>query len=51
MSWTSVVRPLRKLQNPAARPSSAIANRSNTRSMKTVPNVRLSETSKFSRSR
>ena len=31
-------------RSPAARPSTAIAKRSRMRSMKTVPNVRLSET-------
>ena len=36
--------PSRKLQKPAARPRMAIAKRSRMRSMKTVPNVRLSET-------
>ena len=34
---------VRKLQKPAASPRMAIAKRSRTRSMKTVPNVRLSE--------
>ena len=39
-TWMAAGSPLRKLQYPAAMPSSAIANRSRTRSMKTVPNVR-----------
>jgi hypothetical protein len=36
--------PVRKLQNPAASPSSEIAKRSRIRSMNTVPNVRLRDT-------
>jgi len=36
--------PLRKLTKPATSPKNVMANRSRTRSMKTVPNVRDSET-------
>ena len=43
--------PLRKLQNPTARPMIAIAKTSRIRSMKTVPNVRLSEATLFILSR
>ena len=41
-SCTSGDMPERKLQKPAARPSSTIAKRSKTRSMKIVPKARLS---------
>ena len=43
--------PSRKLQNPAARPRMAIAKMSRIRSMKTVPNVRLSDAGLFILSR
>jgi hypothetical protein len=43
-TWISRGRPSRKLQNPAARPRVAIANRSRIRSMNTVPTVRLRDT-------
>ena len=43
-NWISGGKPVRKLQKPAARPSSAIANRSRMRSMNTVPRVRDPDT-------
>ena len=43
-NWISGGKPVRKLQKPAARPISAIANRSRMRSMNTVPSVRDPDT-------
>ena len=50
-NWISGGRPDRKLQNPAASPSTAIANRSRMRSMNTVPKVRDRDTGELILSR